>query len=80
MTKIYVIQGTKEVMQKMFEQFFRNELLLEHSPFFFYIMLTFKVIIYIFAETIRQVLHSFKNENFFSTCYVWRFMRSGAKI
>ena len=76
MAKIYVVEGTKEIMKKIknqcrglkgdkqvvviFLQFFKNELLLEHPPFLPYIMLTFKVTIYIFSEIIEKVLRSLK--------------------
>ena len=64
MAKIYVIQGTKEVMKKLknqfrwlegdtkiivtFQQFFSKELLLEQPPFSCYIMLTFNFTVDIF--------------------------------
>ena len=72
MATIYVIEGTKEVLKKsrthsthkkgmkkiikIFKYFFHYELLLEHPPFFSYIMLTFKVIIYIFSKIIGEAL------------------------
>ena len=76
MAKIYVIGSIKEVMRKIrepiplirrgqkiiviFKQFSENELLLENTPLFSYIMLTFKVTIYTFFEMIKEVLHSLK--------------------
>ena len=60
MAKIYVLEGTKDVLKKIGEprKFFLNELFLEHPPFFPYIMLTFKITIYSFSKIIREVLHS----------------------
>ena len=44
---------------------------LNTDNFFPYIMLTFKVKIYIFSEMIWDILHSSKNESFFGLYNVW---------
>ena len=69
--QIYVIEGTKEVLKKIREpipsvwrewkkllKLLNNFFNLDHPTFFSYIILTFKLTIYIFLKIIGEVLHS----------------------